>query len=175
MKKNLPLIIGIALPLIFIALVSFAIFIPQLGVKPKHNFVYTTSERYYAYDRVYQNTYTVRDNKIVLSALAVPVATKTPEQIAPPLYLYDVTSQTSHQISFEEAKKYTVDQGPSSPDGYIISYAYNNQGIFEIFGSNGNNSGYVISKGNAKKNLNGLVRDQYWGSNELKVIGWVLN
>ena len=93
---------------------------------------------------------------------------------APPLYLYDVKSNTSHIITFDDTKNYTVDPSPSSPDGYNIKYEYNNNGFFELFGSNNNNSGYFIEKNGGKKNLNGLDGSSpYVDQGNFQFIGWV--
>jgi hypothetical protein len=170
--KNLPLIIGISLPVIFIIIISVVIFTPSLFIKPQHNFIYTTEDTYYGNEK-YAKTYEIKDSKIVL----VPSTVQENQMLqkdAPTLYLYDVKTDSSHQISLEEAQKYTVDPGPSSPDGYTVTYEYGHDGIFELFGSRNDNDGYFISKGNGKKKINGLSSDQYsrygrW----FNLIGWI--
>ncbi len=46
-KKNIPLIVGIAIPLVMIILVGASIYIPRLYVKPQTNFLYQTGGDYY--------------------------------------------------------------------------------------------------------------------------------
>ena len=89
--------------------------------------------------------------------------------------MYDIKNNSSHQITLEEASKYSLDPGPSSPDGYNVDYNYGHNGIFEIFGSNKNNNNYYISKGKAKKILIGLSFNQsyYYNNGAFNLIGWV--
>jgi hypothetical protein len=175
-NKNLPIIIGVALPLVFIVVISIIIFTPTLFVKPGFNFLYTTMDNYYGYNQGYKNTYKVVNNHIELEP--IPLIEEYNKNIpykaeAPTIYLYDVTNNSSHEISLEEAKKFFLDPGPSSPDGYSIKYQYGHDGIFELFGSNNNRNGYFIAKDSGAKKLEGLKSDRYWGSEDLKFIGWI--
>lgn len=170
--KNLPLLIGIALPLIFIIIVAFVIFTPSFFIKPEHNFIYTTENSYYSYNQQYDNSFRVEDNRIVLEKRIVPQNVISKGEM-PLLYIYDVKANSIRQISFEDAKDLVVDIGPSSPDGYTVSYEYGHSGIFELFGSDNNNRGYFMSKGSGKKRLPGLTDDRYYGSNAFTLIGWV--
>lgn len=170
--KHFPLIVGISLPLIFIFIISIVIFGPSLFVKPQHNFLYTTEGTYYGYNQGYQNTYKVENQRITLDPIA-PRENEIQPQVAPTLYLYNVTTNSSHQITLQEAQGYTIDAGPSSPDGYTVAYEYSHDGIFELFGSNGNDSGYFIFKDNGRKKLNGIVGNQRWDNEGFKLIGWI--
>lgn len=168
--KNLPLIVGIALPVVFIAVVSVIIFLPSLRVKPQHNFIYTIGPYYYSGG--YQTTYEVRDGRIVLwDADSRP--DQVPAAVPAAIYLYDVVADTSRQISFEDAKEYVLVPGPSSPDGYTVDYQYQHDGIFELFGSNDNDSGYFISKDGGKKRLNAFPGNPYRSWGEFRLVGWV--
>jgi hypothetical protein len=172
--KNVPLIIGISLPVVFIIIISVIIFLPSLFIKPKYNFLYSNSDSYYTYDfNRYSSTFEVLNGRLSISQLSTTTGI-TYKTGTPPLFVYDVKTNTSHQVDFNEVQKYVIDPGPSSPDGYIVKYEYGNNGIFELFGSGGNQSGYVLSKGNTSKKLNGLISGSYYYSyNNLKFIGWI--
>lgn len=172
MKKNLPLLVGIALPLVFIGLIALFVFLPTTYIKPAHDFVYASVDGYYDY--YYVNTYNVENGQIALASSTAPVPNPSYVQRIqmPDLFVYNVKDNSSHKITFEEAKKYTLDPGPTSPDGYNIQYDYSHDGIFEVFGSN-NNSGYFIAKDKGQKRLTGLVSDRYWGQGNFKLIGWI--
>lgn len=177
---RLPLIVGISLPIVFIAIISIAIFGPSLFVKPEHNFIYSNEPTYYGYySREYQNTYTVQNGRIVLEPLlpregeVIQRESEGAVKVAPDLYLYDVKAHSTHLITLEEAQKYTVDPGPSSPDGYVVEYAYGHNGIFELFGSSSDDNGHFISKGNGKKKLSGLPGDRYSNQGNFRLIGWI--
>lgn len=168
-NKNLPLIVGLVLPLLFIAVLSGVLFVPSVFVNPQHNFIYA-GERDYSYYRAQYSMYGVTNGQIVFTP-AVPEEGK-PIGNPPKLYLYDVKSNSSHEISLDDAKKIALDPGPSSPDGYTVSYLYGHDGIFELFGSNGDRRGYFISKGAGKKRLSGIGQDMYQRG-DIQVIGWV--
>jgi|SRR3989344_6461762 len=172
--KNIPLLVGIALPIVFIFIISIIIFTPSLFIKPQYNFLYSNDDYYYNYNQRYSNTYIVENNHVLLSPLPTTTGIKY-QSDNPPLFLYDVKTDSTHQIDWSEAKNLLIDAGPSSPDGYIVKYQYSNDGIFELFGSNGNQNGYVISKGNGSKKLNGLNSNgySYYNSGNFKFIGWI--
>jgi hypothetical protein len=65
MKNNhWPLIIGICLPVIFILIISIALFVPSRFIKPEHNFIYSVRADNYVHG-AYQTTFAVKDGKIV--------------------------------------------------------------------------------------------------------------
>lgn len=177
MKNNIPLIIGIALPIVLIGIVSLFIFIPKASVNPSHNFIYTLeNESGYRYDQLYKNTYSLKGEKIALEQLpALPPEYKdySYKGETPTLYLYNVEAETSTEITFEEAQKLSLVPGPSSPDGYTVSYDYGHNGVFELFGSNNENTGYFISKGTAKKKLTAFAVSEYYGMGSFRLIGWI--
>ncbi|MEY4440441.1 MAG: hypothetical protein RLY49_67 [Candidatus Parcubacteria bacterium] len=175
MKKHIPLIIGLSLPVLFILIISAVIYLPVLSIKPQHNFLYVMQDKYARYDQVSMYKYDVENGKIVTK----PNTKKFPEQVLlnepPKLYLYDINTSTSHEVSFADAQKFSIDPGPSSPDGYTVEYKYGHDGVFELFGSNNGSNGYYISKGNGSKKLKGISNfDGYWGyDEEFQIIGWI--
>lgn len=172
-RRNLPLIIGIALPLVFIAIISVVLFGPSLFINPQHDFLYTGETNYYG-SQQYRNTYAVENGRISLFPQELgPNVKPEIQKDMPTLYLYDIESNSSHVIDYEDAKRLHLDPGPSSPDGYSIQYEYGHSGIFELFGSNSDNDGYFISRGSGKKKLNGLPGGRYSYGKDFKLIGWV--
>jgi len=169
--KHLPLIVAISLPIIFIIIISIVIFTPSLFINPQYNFIYSTDN--YGYNQGYKNTYVVENNHISLQAVPVE-QNQTYAGDAPTLYMYDVRTNSSHQITFSEAQNYILDPGPSSPDGYTLQYESSNDGIFDLFGANQNRSGYFVEKNNGKKELTGLTNsNQYFYQGNFKLIGWI--
>lgn len=182
-KKHVPLIAAIALPVIFIIILVITIVTPSVTINPEFDFVYVDPSEQYrrSFDVFeYKNRYDVKDGKIIKVPIEIYVdpMLKYPEDIqyedAPTLYLYDIEENTSREISFEEAQEFMFDRGPSSPDGYTIKFEYNNDGIFELFGSGNNDSGYFIVKGSGKKQLTGIDNTMhYYGDGEIDLIGWI--
>ena len=174
--KNLPLIIGITLPIVFIVIISIIIYIPALSIRPSYNFIYTTNDDY-AYNQVYRNTYNVVNGHIALQNIDVkpPLTNQVYKGDAPDLFFYDVKTNTATKITPDQAKAYTLDPGPTSPDGYTINYEYSNEGIFSLFGSNSRDSGYFIEKNSGRKRLDGLVGQNgtYYYQGYVKILGWI--
>jgi hypothetical protein len=171
-NKNLPIIVAIALPIVFLAVILLVVFLPTFSIKPTYNFIYS-ADGYVSYG--YKNKYDIKDGNLVLSPIPLNSYDKVENRKeAPDLFVYDVKNSSSKKISFEEAKKMTFDAGPSSPDGYNVIYEGGNYGIFELFGSDNSNRGYFISKGKAKKRLEGLTTaSNYYYNNDFNLIGWI--
>src|SRR4051812_28706760 len=100
---HVPIVVGIVLPFVFIIGLGLMLYIPTLGIQPQHNFVYTYEP--YTYTRE-QASYSVgADGHLV--AASQPVGSTTPGGL-PTVYLYDVHSNTTHQISLSEAHALTL-------------------------------------------------------------------
>ena len=161
-------------------IISFIIYVPSLSVNPQYNFVYVTENTdYYGYNNAYKNTYEV-DASGHLVLVPTPLNRNPyPEKPmykadAPDLFIYDVKANTARQVTLEEMKDIILTRGPSSPDGYTVTYTYNNDGIFELFGGGGRDDGYVISKGKGTKRLTGLNNnDRYSYNRGFKLVGWI--
>ncbi|MEO6536768.1 MAG: hypothetical protein ABIT47_03655 [Candidatus Paceibacterota bacterium] len=172
---NLPLLLGIALPILFVISISLAIYLPTLSIKPAHDFLYTQDSRSgYSYNG-YQNEYHIESGKVTLvpSEARTLGANESPRPSAPRLYYYNTSTNAAREISYEEAQALSVISGPTSPDGYLVEYRYNSSGIFDLFGGNGDGSGYYVTKGGAGKKLPALSAgtDSYRGN--VAIIGWI--
>ena len=172
-KQHVPIIVGIALPIIMMIAVSIFISINKASVRPAHDFVYALINQKNEYSpKIYYfpYTYKVQDNKIVISKDAVEDATS--RGYYPDLYRYDVAKDAVSPLTLEEAQKLVIDDSKMSSDGYVVEYDYNNNGVFELFGSSNNNgSTYVIRNNSARKNLN-IITNNRW-SDDVVFIGWI--
>lgn len=176
MKKNLPIIIGVTLPIIFILLISLLAFGPTWSIKPAHNFIYSHDNRDYYYGRHYRNEYDVEGGKVVMKSRAISKVNQenVTFEDAPPLFLYNVSNNSTHEIGLAETMALNLDPGPTSPDGYLVEYRSGNYGVFELFGSNNSVSGYYMTKDQAGKKLPGFQNDRYGGyDSNFKFLGWV--
>ncbi len=174
MRNNIPLLVGIALPIIIIVAVAAFIFLPSISIKPAHDFLYTNERDQYNYNVIFKNDYDVVDKKLVLKPRTLPTIEPTYPRViedAPRLYRYEVKTNTAHEIPFKDAALLSLVPGPSSPDGYTVEYRYGHDGIFELFGSNNSNRGYFMTKGGAGKRLK--LNDTNYYSDEIKLVGWI--
>lgn len=172
--RNIPVLVGLLLPIVFIIIVLLVTYIPILSIKPAHNFLYTLGPENYRQE-VYKNAFSVQNGKLVMiptGVVDVPEYATLSER--PQLYLYDVAAHTTHQVTFEEMQNMSFVSGPSSPDGYLVEYRYGGYGGGFLFGGSGDNSGYFITKGSAGKRLPGIgTSGNYYQNNEFAVIGWM--
>jgi len=180
--KNWSLILGIALPLIFIITLCLIIFLPSSFLRPQYDFLFTNSSAYEYPYKPYANIFGVQDGKLVSTPLPEDYVNNNNKAYGgsidyPPLYRYNVKDDAIHQISKSEGEALSLDPGPSSPDGYLVQYEYNygNDGIFELFGSSrGNASGYYLTKGRGQRKLRGFDSGSYGSyQGNFKFIGWI--
>lgn len=186
-NKKMPLILALVLPIVFVIVLALVILVPNMSVKPQHDFVYMVYNQNQAYDyytygnTLYKNTYDLKEDKIVLKPLPlinkdniVENGTPTINEEAPKMYYYDIKNQTSRELSLKDAQQLSLQKGPSSPDGYTISYSNQyDEGIIGLFGSS-DKSAYVITKGRGKKELSGITTGNvYYARNEFDIIGWI--
>ena len=97
-KKNVSLIIGIAIPIFMIFLIAVSIYLPSLfAPAPQYNFLYVTEDSY-GRGRQYE----------VENGVLVKYEVKYPEHYTPRaarLFIHDVSRNTDQEVSFEEAQK----------------------------------------------------------------------
>ncbi len=102
-KKNISLIIGIAIPIFMIFLIAISIYLPSLfAPAPQFNFFYVTEDGYG------QNRQFGVENGVL-----VKYEVKYPEHYTPRaarLFIHDVSRNTDQEVSFEEAQKLKLDK-----------------------------------------------------------------
>ena len=159
-KQNIPLVVGLSLPILMVILVALSIYFPRIfsTAVPQHNFLYSTNN-------VYSEcvTYNVQMGHLVklenqneycnnwkvappeASKLAQPVRVDSPTTstapIAPVSIQQDATRFFSHnaktnistEITFEQAQKLNLNSNAVSPDGFEIK-DNNGNGNGDIFG-----------------------------------------
>lgn len=181
MKKNLPLIIGLAIPLLMIAFVAISIYVPSMLARPAYSFIYSVKDTYDAYGE----NYYIENGVIVKKTVPYPTSTPAymyPEKRYPEskayLYQYDVKNNSAKEISFDEAKKLRLVSSKISPDGYTLDQGSYNNGVFEIFGGNaGGSPDWYLRKGAVNKKVNlqfPLEGDRYYYyNNNFRFLGWI--
>jgi hypothetical protein len=173
-KKNLPLIAGITIPILLILFVAGSIYLPGLFVKPKYNFLYMTGPSYgqpylVANGKLEQNTAT----SSVIGPTAFP-PNYAPTQNLPRLFVYDVRKNQSESISFADAQKLSLDTNPQSSDGFSIVSGGNDGGSF-LFGGAPSDSYYTkyLTGHNISRKLNLPNQENYYAN--FTFLGWINN
>ena len=192
MKKHLTLIIGIALPVIIIAIVAVSVYLPSKFLKTDYNFVYATcgdgsstyyysDYRYYC-DRGYLDVrYSVEDGKLVYNApkagadLNKNGVEDKDEKVTVRFFLHDTLKDESKEITFEDAQKFDYSGLLTSPDGVAVTSGYeSNPDVFPFFYSGGSQYKYYLTKGSKKKEVNMVLGTEGYYSGGFKFVGWVL-
>ncbi|HYE22118.1 MAG TPA: hypothetical protein VD998_00845, partial [Verrucomicrobiae bacterium] len=90
----------------------------------------------------------------------------------PKLYYYDVESDSSKEISLEDAQKYNLDSNQKSPDGFEVVRGNNSGGVFPFFFDGGfEYNTLYIRGGHYTKKINVTLDPHYYYN--FKVLGWV--
>lgn len=183
-QSKWPVYIAIILPTIFIVGLIGVVFLPQLFTeKPKYDFIYKVSDRN---QLNYGYSFSVLNGKIAKQYNPPPAYTAkdlTSEQLAQyeksagyieKLYLYNVTTDISKQISFEEAEQYVVNSDLVSPDGFALEGANGDGGIITgMFGGSRNYNTLYLKKGFYSKEAK-LQTSVYYYGNQNVLLGWVI-
>jgi len=168
-KKNISLIIGIAIPIFMIFLIIVSIYLPSLfAPAPRFDFLYVTGDNYHG-----RYQYVVENGKLTKREVKYPEH-YTPRVIR--LFVYDVSANEDREVSFEEAQKLKLDDSAKSPDGYEVVYGRREYGFFPLFfsGSIDYNVMYLKGHNTSKKlNLRSLSNGRYYYRNR-RFLGWII-
>lgn len=166
-KRNIHLIVGLAIPLLMIVFVAVSIYLPGFFIQPKIDFLYVTGEDYYG------SHYSVQNEKLVktITNYSEAYAPSIPPRESK-LYLYDIVKNESRQVSFDEVQQFVLNSNNKSPDGFEIVNGSKNIGFFPFFfGSEQDyNTKYIKGRGVSKK-LNTQLSGDYY--NNFRFLGWI--
>ncbi|MFH1903771.1 MAG: hypothetical protein ABIK20_06975 [Candidatus Omnitrophota bacterium] len=158
-KKNISLIVGIAIPVLMIFLVAVSIYLPALfAPAPRFNFLYVTGGDYD------QNRQYVVENGVLKYLKDTPGGAR--------FFVHDVSSNESKEVSFKEVRKLKLDANAKSPDGYEVICG-SAEGLFPFDYSNYDEvylKGHHASK---KLNLQYPAADYRYYRNRTRFLGWI--
>lgn len=187
LRQNLPAIIAISLPVLLVLVIALLTMLPNLGPKPKYDFLFVKQPTRSHYEAsacvVYSHYYDTEGGKLVKKPYTVTVFDKKEvaepcygynqikQEEVPELYIYRTLHGTVYPISFEQASALQTQGETVSPDGYMVTKRMVNRGILELFG--GNNDGIFISKKNQhiKITIGDPEVSSYYGD-EFNFITW---
>lgn len=169
-KQNISLIVGIAIPVLMIALVAASIYLPGLfSPAPKVNFLYVIGDDYYQ-----GRQYAIENGKLTKREV------KYPEHYTPGvvrLFIHDVTTNQSREVSFAEAQQLSLDANAKSPDEFEVVYGSRGDGIFPLLFFHSEDYNAVYLKGhNTSKKLNlqaPPTGSYYYYPNRFRFLGWI--
>jgi hypothetical protein len=168
MKKYLPFIVALGLPLIFVfGVVIYAMLLSPSPFEIKNKIVMTSDEDFVFVDN--QGMATINEEKIEERNDRNRYNYISKDDIE--FYVYNPEEDEMKEVSYEDVQKFKLHPGKESPDGITIKYEYSRNNIASLFGAE-SQRGYYAHKDNKriKINIDSLI---YYDS--LEVVGWVIN
>ena len=167
-KENIPLVIGLCIPVLMIIIVAISIYLPTLfAPEPIHNFIYASWHQNYA-----SHHYYVDKGKIVREESPPPYKGYEGNLSSPKLFIYDIKNNQPKEIPLEQAQKYKLDSSKTSPDGFEITYGSYDCDPFFV---GCRNHGTVYLKGHhISKKLN-IEKNQNYYRRNFNFIGWIMD
>lgn len=178
LKKNITLVIALAIPALMVIFVAASIYLPGLFVKPKTDFLYAVGDTYCSGVQMYK----VEGGKI--KKLDIPTTDASggirpypiEKNVPAPgckdtkLYYYDVVKNEGREISLGDAEKLKLDGSAESPDGFEVVQGSSGDGF--PFGTSVDYKKRYLKGHNLGKELNILLTEQQAFS--FQFVGWVI-
>lgn len=161
-SSTVSLIVGLSIPVLMVIGIALAIIIPSRSIHPTTDFVYALGQ--------YPTTLQIKNGQQVEHSYAIKNGTITDssELIAPNLnvapypyqnaesphfYIHHTATDTNNEISFEDAKKLTLSDDATSPDGFTMTYGTSSGGMFPFYfeGQNDRSTAYLSKNTGSKK------------------------
>jgi len=167
LKKNFPLIAGIAIPILMIILVTLSIYLPLLfSPQPRYDFLYVSGDDYSEQYRHYGV-----ENGTLIKYETDKNHDNSRRDIR--FFIYNVTAKNSTEVSFDHARQLRLDSRLKSPDGYEVAYAGSDYGLGSVMFSGYDRNGMYLKGHNASRKLNlssSNARYYYWHD---RFLGWI--
>lgn len=179
---NVPLIVGVGVPVLMMLFIAAAIYLPGLFKKPQFDFVYSTADYSFA-----NPVLEVEDQKLGFKcaenqnyyssddAVVDEITAKCAEEFLPKIYRYSIKNNTAAEISYADAQKLSLDRNADSSDGYKVEQGnYNNGDIFsDMFGGGYNDdyNAWYLKGHNRVVKLN--ITNDTNSSRDTRFVGWV--
>ena len=161
-KRNIPMIVALSIPVLMIVLITVSIYVPALFVKPQIDFVYSTG-----WDYCDSFRFTIQNEQIVTRELKNVSDNNTCRNYEEPrIFYYDVQENTTKEMTFEEAQQLRVDKRLKSPDGFEVVSGNHS---FDLFFDGSSYYDQYLKKGTFSRRIK-LERKYYYNFNFL---GWV--
>lgn len=183
MKKNLPLVVGVGLPLfIVVTLFVFVYLLPSIFVRPSFDFLYVSDAQHYRY-----GTFKVEDGRLAFvcevggdGSIRPPIlggevdkeAACERHRRSATLYIYDVERGANTPVSFAEAQELRLDPSDVAPDGYRFMRGDRDGefGFFPFFFGGGSSNGFALQKSTWLRKPVTLQGHRY----QTSFLGWIV-
>ena len=146
--KDVALIIGLLIPVAMILFIAGAIYLPRAFTRvdpPQCDFLYMIG-----YPKGQERVF-VRDGRLVREEVDAPehAPPHSPHEIR--FFVHHVADNVSERVSFERASELTLDNTPTSPDGFDIVYGRKADFFFPIASSTDYRTRYLKKESHTTK------------------------
>ena len=163
-QRNWSLIIGLAIPVLMTLFIAASIYLPKIFDKTPAatvDFVYSTN-------RYSPHKLEVINGKLEWEVLENKNNSSHSKQM-PRIYLHNVTTNSSKELSLEEAKKLFLDNRRRAPDDYVVEL--NRHRGFFLFDGRSSRRHHLVN-GHASQKLDLEYINNYYYN--FKFLGWVI-
>lgn len=187
LKRHATLIIAFVLPVVLILYVVIAIYLPTRSVSTDYDFIYVTCDHgrnYYRYDvcdTIFNRYYEVKDGsligKVIVGSELAQIGervTKSEEREALRFFVHNTQTNEGREMEIKDILSMKLNKLVTSPDGVSVSAGRIGGGSYLLFFDGGSDSGYFLSKGDAKSKLNIISDGTYYSEYDFAFVGWVL-
>ena len=161
--KNWSLIIGLSIPVLMVIFIALSVYLPRIfdnTPAPTFNFIYVS-------EYSYSHRLIVKENQLQWTENSN--SNRSEDNEIPTIYLHDVKSNKSSEISFTEAQKLVLDAKQNAPDGYSINQ--NRHRGFFLFDYRSSRNHHLVNGHTSHKIELEYKSNNYYAFNFL---GWVI-
>ncbi|MEA2092890.1 MAG: hypothetical protein U9P61_02905 [Patescibacteria group bacterium] len=168
MKKYLPFIVALGLPLIFVfGVVVYAMLSDSSPFEIENKIVMVSDDDFVFIND--QDVVEINEERIEKRNDSISYNYISKEDID--FYVYNPEEDETEEVSYEDVQKFKLHPGEKSPDGITIEYKHSRNDIASLFGAE-SQRGYYAHKDDKSKKIN---TDPLVYYNSLKVVGWIIN
>ena len=168
-KIDTALLVGLGIPVVMIAIIAAAIFIPRylLGIEdPQYDFLYAIG--YADYVRTFVEDGRLRQEEVESECVASTSSVRPELQF----FIHRVRTNSSDRLTFEQASELCLDSTAFSPDGYEIVHGRRSEFLFPMWSSRDYRTRYLMKNGRSIK-LELEIGEGFRYAHNMTFLGWI--
>lgn len=147
-KENIPLIIGLSIPVVMVLVIAGAIYLPSIFIHvdpPRYSFMYMSNNTYDGY------TYSVKDSHLTREKIKRKNNYSYPNPREAHIFIYNIKTHKNKELSFEEATAIPLNTHIVSEDGFKIENGRRGYGMFPFYSSGDYYTRYITKEHYSEK------------------------
>lgn len=167
-KENIPLIIGLSIPVVMVLFIAGAIYLPSIFIHvdpPKYSFMYMTHN----YNDGY--VYSVKKSQLTREEIKSNNNYQRSNQQPVRFFIHDINTHKNKELSFEEATAISLNPNIESEDGFQIENGRRNYGFFPFYSRGNYYTRYITKEGYAEKLKLYTNNNNYYYN--FRFLGWL--